>query len=361
MKIRVVRDGVGTLEDDWFSLAETVESAGLTQYPQYGLACWHAFDAVREASMIVLILREDKIVGVFPVQLRKRRLYGISINVLEFLDFPTPVRDVLIDAEVSADDVMDCLTSDLSQALGKRWDFMSFRGVLESSVLVGLTERRRFAEKKHVDISHRLNVQEEGYVTRKLKSKVRSNLRRNLKKLGTRGDYRFETIDSFPALEDAYQAFLKTEAAGWKSVSGGKRAIALHADQTTFYRRLLEKSSEHGRSHIHLLYLDDEPIASDLCIMTSDACYSLKHGYDERYADVAPGNLLREYAVEYYGRHDEIDYIDLISGMNWHLAWQPERRKVYEARFYNRTARGLALFQLSKLRSRSNTHADQVA
>ena len=125
LKIRVVRDdaAVSALEDDWFSLAETVESAGLTQYPQYGLACWHAFDAVRKASMIVLILREDQIAGIFPVQLKRRRLYGISINVVEFLDFPAPVRDVLINPEVSVDDIMDCLASDLSAAIGDRWDF----------------------------------------------------------------------------------------------------------------------------------------------------------------------------------------------------------------------------------------------
>lgn len=314
------------------------------------LSCFLAFDAVRSESRLVAVFRGNQLRAIFPVKRVIRRLYGMPVTVLEFLDFPASVRDVMVAPEESVDEIFNCLTKGIARATGSNWDFMCFRGVLESSVLVDLADRRSGSAKSHYDYSHLLDVSQAGYVQNVLKSKVRSNLRRNLKKLATRGRHEFQTVDSYPELESAFDAFLTTEAAGWKSVRGGKRAVMLHPDQTAFYRSLLAESAKYGRSHIHLLSLDGEPIASDFCILTKDTCFSLKHGYDEQYSDVAPGNLLREYTVEYYGGSDVVNAIDLVSGMKWHLAWQPERRKVYEVRFYNDTLRAKALYQLSQLR-----------
>jgi len=352
LEIRVLKSeaNIRAVYDDWFKLADSLDSAGVTQYPQHVLSCFLAFEAIRNESKIVAVFRGNHICAVFPVRQVTRRLYGARVRVLEFLDFPVPVRDVLIDPRESADEVFNFLVDGMAGAIEGAWDFMCFRGVLETSVLVELAERYALSVKSHYDFSHKLDVSHAGYVQNVLKSKVRSNLRRNLKKLGARGTYEFRTIDSYPQLEAAFDAFLTTEAAGWKSVRGGKRAVALHADQTAFYRSLLQESARHGRSHIHLLSLDGEPIASDYCILTADACFSLKHGYDEQYSDIAPGNLLREYTVEYYEGNNVVNSIDLVSGMKWHLAWQPERRKVYEVRFYNKTLRARTLFGLSRLR-----------
>lgn len=332
-------DEIGGLRERWFELAESTSAAGLTQYPDYTMACLGAFDTFRDETLVAAAFLEDRLVAVLPARLTARKASGFSASVLEFPDYPAPIRDVLISASVPARGVFEAMLSQLGAAAGTRWDYACFRGVLESSKLIELAGQMRQAAAVHYDYSHRLCVESEDYVGRVLKSKARNNLRRNRKKLASRGSFEFLTIAEFPDLEDAYQAFLTTEAAGWKSVRGGKRAIALHEDQTAFYRDLLARHAAQGRSHIHLLKLDGTPIASDLCILTAHSCYSLKHGYDEAYADMAPGNLLREYTVDYYGERDAVRFIDLLSGMKWHLSWQPERRRVYEVRFYNRTVK----------------------
>ena len=332
-------DEIGGLQERWFELAESTSPAGLTLYPDYTMACLGAFDTFRDETLVAAAFLEDRLVAVLPARFTTRKASGISAAVLEFPDYPAPIRDVLISASVPARGVFQSLLSQLAATAGTRWDYTCFRGVLESSTLIELAGQMKQATAVHYDYSHRLCVETGDYVGSVLKSKARNNLRRNRKKLASRGSFEFRTVDAFPELEAAYQAFLVTEAAGWKSVRGGKRAIALHDDQTAFYRDLLARHAGEGRSHIHLLYLDGTPIASDLCIQTADSCYSLKHGYDEAYADMAPGNLLREYTVNYYGERDDVRFIDLLSGMKWHLSWQPERRRVYEVRFYNSTVK----------------------
>ncbi len=201
-----------------------------------------------------------------------------------------------------------------------------------------------------VGFSHALDVSAPGYVARKLNSKARNNLRRNQKRLAYLGPYEFRTVDALPALDSAFEAFLAAEAAGWKSVRGGRRAVKLHTDQTGFYRDLMHRFASQCGCHIHLLLLDGRVIAADYCILVGHTCYSLKHGYDEAFASVAPGNLLREYTVDFYGHQPGIKTIDLISDQQWHLTWRPQRREVFDIRLFNQTLLGRVLYYFFKSR-----------
>jgi len=358
--VRIYRglDEIGSIQSEWFDLAESLGSAGLTQYPDYMLSYLQSFDTASEDVFVVSVLDRNHLVAIFPCRLVAERIFGIRLRVIEFPDYPVPIRDVLIGPTGSSTAIFKAITSRIRSLIGSDWDYMRFRGVLEDSVLVEMAGVLQRSSTTHYDFSHLLSVKTDQYVETVLNSKARNNLRRNRKKLAGHGEYEFRTFTTFPELENAYQAFLETEAAGWKSVKGGKRAIALHEDQAAFYLDLLRRCSQSGRSHIHILYLNGQPIASDLCILTAKSCYSLKHGYDEQYSSLAPGNLLREYAVEYYGRSRIIESIDLVSGMDWHLTWRPERRKVFDVRFYNRSLRGILLYYYRRARRSSIQSAD---
>ena len=358
LEVRIYRglDEIGSIQREWFDLAESLGSAGLTQYPEYMLAYLQSFDTVGDDVFVACVLNQNRLVAIFPCRLVAERVFGIRLRVLDFPDYPVPIRDVLFGPSESSTAILQAFTSQIGLSTGLGWDYMRFRGVLESSVLVKLAAKFRRSSAMHYDFSHLLSLKTDQYVETVLNSKARNNLRRNRKKLSSHGEYEFRTFTKFPELEDAYQAFLETEAAGWKSVKGGKRAIALHEDQSAFYLDLLRRCSKSERSHIHVLYLNGKPIASDLCILTAKSCYSLKHGYDEQYSDLAPGNLLREYAIEYYSRSRNIESIDLVSGMAWHLTWRPERRKVFDVRFYNNSLRGILLYYFRRIR-RSATQA----
>ncbi|MGI9201700.1 MAG: GNAT family N-acetyltransferase [Woeseiaceae bacterium] len=314
-----------------------------------------SFDTSSEDVFVISVFDRNNLLAILPCRLVTERVFGIHLRILEFPNYPVPIHDALIGPAESSVEIFQTITAQIQSLMASDWDYMRFRGVLEESVLVSLARTSPRSSTTHYDFSHLLSVTTDQYVETVLNAKARNNLRRNRKKLADRGEYQFRTFTTFPELEDAYQSFLETEAAGWKSVKGGKKAIALHEDQTAFYRDLLHRSSQSGRGHIHILYLNGKPIASDLCILTANSCYSLKHGYDEQYSNLAPGNLLREYAVEYYGRSSTIESIDLVSGMDWHLTWRPERRKVFDVRFHKKSLRGMLLYYIRRARRLSGS------
>jgi len=342
-------DGLAAIAADWQTLVDSIPGASLCQMPQYYQSYVTAF-APTEDELVLVTARDTsgRLLAVMPLSVTTRKVFGLSVYVLGFARVPMPVRDIVVDPAAPVDEVVACLLRDAGAILGRRWDYAQFRQVLDGSALLAAGKHvARFSRHvQNIGFSHLLDVAAGQYVERVLNSKARNNLRRNQKKIAELGSFEFSTYATFPGLNGAFESFLDTEAAGWKSVRGGRRAVKLHADQTRFYRDLMERFAAQGRCDIHVLYLNGEAIASDYCIVVGGRCYSCKHGYDERFSGVAPGNLLRAYAVEYYGQSPDVISIDLISGLDWHLTWKPERRKVFDVKFFNRSLRGMALHRL---------------
>jgi len=347
------RNGLAVITAEWQTLVDSIPNASLNQTPEY----YHSYEtafAPSDDELVFVTGRDasERLVAVFPLSISIKKVFGFNVHVVGFANVPMPVRDIVVNPSVQVGEIVAGFLENASEALGRRWDYMNFRQVLDGSPLLDTGERvSKFAPvTQGIGFSHRLDVSKGEYVERILNSKARNNLRRNQKKIAELGPFEFRTYSAFPGLSDAFESFLDTEAAGWKSVRGGRRAIKLHADQTRFYRDLMERFAAKARCDIHILYLNGEAIASDYCIVVGGKCFSCKHGYDERFASVAPGNLLRAYSVDYYGQSPSVDSIDLISGLDWHLTWKPERRKVFDVKFFDQSLRGAALHRLAMSR-----------
>jgi hypothetical protein len=232
--------------------------------------------------------------------------------------------------------VMDALSDYLRKTWP--WHYLHFRAVPSSSRLVSESPRPGLMLlSEPCGASNAIDVSGGDHIVRVLTRNMRSNIKRKRKRLEALGRVEFATVTDTAELDAAYQGFLDTEAAGWKSVRGGRRAVKLHTDQTLFYRTLMRLKSETREAHIHLLLLDGTPIASDYCIVSRGTCYSLKHGYDERYAEATPGNLLRAYTIEHYQTDTSIHTLDLVSAWSWHERWRPDTRPIYDIKIFNRS------------------------
>ena len=342
-----------TVLNEWKALLERQPEPRLSQDPAYYQSYLDNFCPGASDALVVCVCRDSTLLAVIPLRCAERRVFpGIRAKALTFPDLPMPVRDALIDHRCSTADILTFVRDQLGKAAGIAWDYLNLRAVLKGSALVpgGAVSHMPPMLQRQIGVSHALDVSAPGYVASKLNSKARNNLRRNQKKLAHLGRYEFRTVAALPALDSAFEAFLNAEAAGWKSVRGGKRAVKLHKDQTGFYRDLMRRVAPQRRCHIHLLLLDGRAIAADYCILSGDTCYSLKHGYDEEFSSVAPGNLLREYTVEFYGDQPEIRTLDLISDQQWHLAWRPHRRPVFDIKLFNRTLLGRLLYYFFRSR-----------
>jgi CelD/BcsL family acetyltransferase involved in cellulose biosynthesis len=338
---------LASIAEPWRQLAAQQSNLLPTQCHEYFVAFREAFALAAPDFKLFACYRSGELVALLPTRFKRKSAFRIDIPILEFVNLPMPIRDILIAPEVSLSDVVNCLHVHLKDQWP--WIYMHFKAVPNSSPLIkqtrGLTIRQEVC-----GMSNAIDVARGKHINEVLSANTRNNLKRKRKKLNRLGQVVFTTITEPEHLDAAFQAFLDTEAAGWKSVSGGRRAVKLHADQTAFYRKLMQLKSVRREVHIHLLYVDDVPIASDYCILTKGISFSLKHGYDEKYADMAPGNLLRAYTIEYYESDDSIHTLDLISNWRWHNRWRPTSRPIYDVKIIWPSTMARLLYRVEALR-----------
>lgn len=354
IKLEILRgaSGIRQIYDEWSDLAAQCGAGRLMQLPDYYLSCAEKLLKNSDGMLIAALRKNRTLVAVVPLQFRVRKKLGVSFNIVEFPDTPSPIREFVALDSVSLADLSGCLRTQFQSVFGKRLDMLRLSGF----TVAASENTETINDDKDLPVSmigknNYIQVYDGDYVQEKLSSNMRSNLRRRRKRLDKLGTAEFKTVTELPELDSAFDAFVETEAAGWKSQRGGKRAIKLHEDQQSFYRDLTSRFAKNGQCHIHLLTLNGKAIASDYCLASGNSVSSLKHGYDEQFTDVTPSNLLRQYTVEYYSKDDTIDVIDLVSGYSWQDRWKPNHRCVCLAQDFNRTFRGQLLRLITSLRS----------
>jgi CelD/BcsL family acetyltransferase involved in cellulose biosynthesis len=346
MRIFSGPEGIRAVQKDWIELAESLQYSTLLQFPDY----YSSFLATKAGGLdelkIVAFFRSTQLVGLFPLCQVYQSIAGVRISVLEFPETYCPRRDILLAADFAASEALELLRQQMPVAAGIRWDVLRLNGIPETSRM--LTSENGSAPRSSL-------IRQDGYndivdlpkgvsPTDRVSSKFRNNLRRAARRLSSLGEFTFHSASAFPELEEAFQNFLDLEASGWKSQSGGKRAIKLNPDQLAFYDDLVRRFAASGNCHIHELRLDGVPVAANLTFQAGSTVYSLKSGYDEEYRKMAPGQLLREYVLNRYASDDSVEHFDMITDYDWLRQWQPERRKIFIAYFFNSTLRG-RLFQ----------------
>lgn len=345
--------GIADIHDRWIGLANRSGASHLMQLPDY-YACFAQSLASSTTDILVAAFSQGtELVAVMPLSYRETRKAGLTVRQLEFPPTPIPLRDFVAADDVTLDALIHCLRGQFQTACGKEWDRLRCDGIARPPETKLFDDgAKELISTSVVGKNNYIQLTGGDYIADSLSGNMRSNLRRRKKKLAKLGEFEFKTVAAFPDLEKAYDDFVETEAAGWKSVSGGKRAIKLHPDQKSFYFDLIERFARRGQAHIHLLELDGRAIASDYCLLAGKSAFSLKHGFDETYSDVTPSNLLREYTIEYYSASEDIEIIDLISGYAWQDRWKPSHRTVRSFSAFNSTLIGRLLGAYQGFQSR---------
>jgi CelD/BcsL family acetyltransferase involved in cellulose biosynthesis len=335
--------GISAIYNQWIELARQSKATHLMQQPDYYLSYAERIAPAPDAIFVAAFFDSLELLAIVPLRFNKRSKLGITIGCLEFPKTPIPIKGLVVQDHVNFNTLVSCLEKQFTAVYGKQWDLLKLEGITTPvSDYITAFEKSKIIIAT-ISQNNYIHLTGGNYVQESLSTKMRSNLRRRMKKLASIGSFAFKTVSRRPELYDAYDAFLETEAAGWKSRRGGRRAIKLHQNQRAFYRDLLDRYSKDGRCHIHLLEVNGRAIASDYCLLAGHSAFSLKHGFDEAYSAVSPSQLLREYTINYYSSRDDIQIIDFISDYAWQDQWRPEKRNVLSVMAFNRTVRARLL------------------
>jgi len=297
----------------------------------------------------VVARRKGAPVGVIPLVTSPLRLAGTKLRGLSLPHHP---HMLLCDAPLTNEGLDDITSRQLIAYLrrqrGIKWDVLFFPNLLEDSGLLsalnaGPTVLRISEPQTRCNYLPCLPPDE---LSARLSGNFRGNLRKARNKLAKLNSVEFICARSQPEIDRAFDEFLAVEASGWKGAAGEHSAINLDSRILSFYRSLTRNFSRIGACEINLLRAEGRCIAGQFCLVTGDTSYILKIGYDEAYAQVAPGNMLLEHTIQRYLREGSIKYVNLVTDTPWHSSWKPLSYVVSKAWVFNTTSAGLTAYSL---------------
>jgi hypothetical protein len=172
-----------------------------------------------------------------------------------------------------------------------------------------------------------------------LTSKLRSNIKRNGKKLEALGA-RIEIVSAPDDVDRAVDAYEAVYAKSWKR---GEPVAG-------FIRGLAHTCAEAGWLRMGLLWLEDVPLAAQFWIISGPRAAIYKLAYDEKYKDLSPGNALTAKMMRMAIETDQVREVDyLIGDDEYKRLWMTHRRERRGLAAYDlATATGLAYALKSK-------------
>lgn len=146
------------------------------------------------------------------------------------------------------------------------------------------------------------------YFEQALSSASRKKLRQHRRRLEEKGTLELKVWSATEAVGQAFEDFLRLEAAGWK----GKRGSALLCDlaEATFARGMLAALAERGNAAVYALYLNDKPVSMQIVLRAGPVAFTWKTAYDEAMHDFSPGMLLLEDYTKAFLADNGIAYVD---------------------------------------------------
>lgn len=309
------------MRHEWHALAAALAASPFL-WPGWVLAWHRAFG--RGPLKVLVAHRDDELVGVLPVQLRRGTVVSPS-------NWHTPEFRPL-----AADD--DVATLLLAAALeeGYRRVDLSFvdEGLAETMAAAaeGLGRARIvrvLSDSPYVAVR---GTAEEYFAG--LSRNLRQDLQRRERRLAELGPVSLRVHTGTEHLEE----FLDLEASAWKGAAG--TAIAAQEVTRRFYTEVARWSAERGWFRLAFLMVGDTAVAGDLSVEAGGVHHMLKTGYDEQYASYSAGKVLRRKMIE-RAFDDGLDVYHLGGAREpWKLAWTQDFERRYRVQAFGRSPSG---------------------
>lgn len=287
-----------------------------------------------EAFRCLAVTDASGVLAICPLEARMDRLLGIPVRVWGIPIPPhEPVADIICPDDSLRERLIPLVAHHLrNQPEGRR--LLVIGPLSEDSALwSGLAQLKpagyclnRLWKSNVFDTTSSMDE-----LSARFSKNFRAKLRKADSKLHALGEVEYVTAMSDDDLRTEYAKFLEIEASGWKGEHGTRTAVRFREQQPAFFGRLAT-ALEHGdRCEINGLYLDGRCIATQYCMRTGEDYAILKSGYDESYAQVSPGQLLRRHTLERCCNDPEIKRCSLLSDYDWQNIWHPDSIAVQQA------------------------------
>jgi len=165
-----------------------------------------------------------------------------------------------------------------------------------------------------------------------LRSSVRNIAKSKNRKVERSGRARVEVVTGMNGLDAAISAYEQVYAASWKKSE----------PYPLFVPGLIQLCAREGWLRLGVAYVDGQPAAAQLWIVSHGVASIYKVAYDQRFADLSIGSYLTTRLLEHVIDVDRVREVDYLSGDDRYKSdWMSHRRERWGILALNpRTVRG---------------------
>jgi CelD/BcsL family acetyltransferase involved in cellulose biosynthesis len=312
--------------------------------------CWEWFDLwirhfLGDNQLLILILYDsDDIVAIAPFIMRKERYKNtLETRKVELIgNAHSPIRSILF-ANYSVYSMKEKMKAILAYFFMefRDWDVMEYypvpeeRGVYESihdaAAEMGLLRRPYDCFSNwHMDD---IKFTGDAYM-KSLSTRLLQEMRRRRRRLREIGNIVFDVGEEVGQLGHYIELYNKVRGRSWKRPEHDR-------DFLWHFRRL---SSDKGWLRFFFLFVNNEPIAAQIRLVSNGTAYFLSTVYDARYRKYSPGALLLSDTMKYLIDEERVKEIDNMRGNeSYKREWFSSRRQRKGLTIFNSTANGRLL------------------
>ncbi len=139
--------------------------------------------------------------------------------------------------------------------------------------------------------------------------------------------------DTSEEMRQCVKEFGDLEAAGWKGKAG--TAVKVDNAQGKFYVAALEELCSRGEGAVYKWLLNDEVVASNLCVKRNGTLIILKTAYSDEKKAYSPGLFLHKELLKMVFKEQEITTIEFYGKvLDWHRNFSDEFRQMFHLTSY---------------------------
>ncbi len=350
------RAGLTALRENWQRITATAPAVRFFQLYEWHASYLDSLVTPPARACFFLARRQGAPAGIVPLLRTTRTMAGLPVRSLEL---PThahlPLAGPVARSPEENASIVSGLLQELHRGRHDPWDVVCLSNLLDDGNTRAALLDLGYQPALRVPVAgcDYLRCEPLDRVAARFSKNFRGNLRKARNKLEGLGGVEYLTARQPAELRAALAEFLDVEASGWKGVGGTGSAIKLDPQAGRFYEALVENFGARGACEINLLKTRAGAcLAGQLCLVVGDTCAVLKIGYDESYAQVAPGNMLLEHLIRRHSAEGGVRYINLVTDAAWHANWRPLTALVTDVYLFNSTLRGRLAFLLRRTKRR---------
>lgn len=357
-------DEFSSMEKDWDNLLAVTPRATPFQSHAWLSTWWEVFSESYFSLRIILVKTDGRLIAAIPLYKRRLQFNFITYTELCYVGTGGGHEDEVcteyLDALYNPDEeslVMEALTNYLSNN-PLQTDLYHFSAVLEGSLLGRLYSLPLLARvttpvgqvsglRYHVDLPESYDKFLEN-----LSTGTRKNLLQGLRRAERMGDLHLLSADNEELVDDYFRILCDLHADRWGYK--GKPGVFASRHFLAFHGNIIKRFHKKGWLHLHVLKIDEEPIAVLYNFIFNGVEYYYQGGINiTDYGKTRPGTIMIAKSIE-QAIAGKLRIYDMMQGgfESYKSGYGCTTEKMYSSLYFTGTWRARLLYGLHRFTKR---------